>query len=97
MAELLPVGTRNQPGVGQANYTVHRVRHDGGSNTIEVDQSANQVYGFAVDGQAAPTTTLTDSTGDTTTFLKTVTISGGGSGLVDVTVWHPGPVASVKP
>lgn len=95
MAELAVLGQRFMSGLENNTYVLTRVRHDGGSNTVEIDQTASGVQVFAVDGQSAPTATL-EASGDSSTFLKTVTISGGGSGRVDLVTRHAGNVASVK-
>jgi len=95
MAELGILGQRHIEGVGRRQYVVSQVRHDGGLNTFEIDQTATQVQVFVVDGQAAPTVTI-EAAGDSVTFLKTVTISGGGSGLLDVWTYHGIAVGSSK-
>lgn len=96
MAELGIIGQKNMAGLGyDSNYQVTRVRHDGGVNTVEVDQSASSVVAFARDGQVVSTVSL-ESSGDSTTFLKTVTLTGGGSGLVDVVTLHGSAIASSK-
>jgi hypothetical protein len=79
------------------NYVITRVNHDGTTaGTFEIDQSASQVVVVPLAGQTAPTGTL-ESSGDSSTFLKTVTLNGSASGNVDVITLHAGAVSSVKP
>jgi hypothetical protein len=95
MAALAVLNQKIMPGLDNANYVVSRVRHDGtAAGTFEIDQSASAVYVNPLAGQTAPTGTL-ESSGDSTTFLKTVTLNGA-AGLCDVITYHQGRVASVK-
>jgi hypothetical protein len=82
-------------GLDNANYVITRVSHDGTvAGTFEIDQSASQVSVIPLAGQAAPTGSL-ETSGDSSTFLKTVTLNGA-AGLCDVLTYHQGAVASVK-
>ena len=74
-------------------FVFTRVSHDGGSNTVSVDQSADTVRVFPLDGQTTPTVTLGSSDSN---FLKDVTVSGGGSGTCLVVTWHKTAVAGSK-
>jgi hypothetical protein len=75
-------------------FVFTKVSHNGGSNTVSVDQSANTVVVVPLDGQTAPTVTLGSS--DSSTFQKDVTVSGGGSGACHVITWHKTAVGSSK-
>lgn len=94
MAALGIIGQRFVEGHGRRMYVVTSVRHDGGSNTVSVDQSASAVQVFALDGQTAPTVSLGSADSNN---QKDVTVSGGGSGVVDVWTYHGTNVASSKP
>jgi len=95
MAALAIRNQKIMPGLDNANYVCTRVNHDGTAiGTFEIDQSASQVLVVPLAGQAAPTGTL-EASGDTTTFLKTVNLSGV-AGLCDVLTYHQGAVASAK-
>jgi len=93
MASLGILGQKQVEGLGRRQYVITQVRHDGGSNTVSVDQSADIVRAVPTDGQTAPTVTLGSSDSD---FQKNVTVSGGGSGLVDVITYHQTAVAGSK-
>ena len=93
MAVLAILGQKQVEGLGRRQYVITQVRHDGGSNTVSVDQSADIVRAVPTDGQTTPTVTLGDADSD---FLKQVTVSGGGSGLVDVITYHKTAVGSSK-
>lgn len=93
MAALGILGQKHVEGLGKRMYVITQVRHDGGSNTVSVDQTADQVRAVAIDGQTAPTVTLGSSDSN---FQKDVTVSGGGSGIVDIITYHKTAVASSK-
>jgi len=75
-------------------FVFTKINHDGGSNTVSVDQSADTVRVFPLDGQTTPTVSL--GTADSN-FQKDVTVSGGGSGACYVVTWHKTAVGSSKP
>jgi hypothetical protein len=95
---MAALAIRNQKiasGLDNSNLVITRVSHDGTvAGTFSVDQSASQVAVIPLAGQAAPTGSLA-SAGDSTYFLKTVTLNGA-AGLCDVITYHQGAVASVK-
>ena len=94
MASLAVLGQKQIVGLGVRNYVITQVYHDGGSNTVTLDQTASVVRVFPLDGQTAPTVSL--GTADSSTFLQTVTLSGGTAGNVDLVTAHGAAVASVK-
>jgi hypothetical protein len=95
MAALSIQNQKTADGMGNSNLVISRVRHDGTTaGTFEIDQSASQVVVIPLDGQTAPTGSL-ESSGDSTTFLKTVTLNGA-AGLCDVITYHQGKVSSVQ-
>jgi hypothetical protein len=94
MAALAILAEKQIEASGKRQYVVHTVRHDGGSNTVSVDQSASAVAVFPLDGQSAPTATVGSADSNN---QKDVTLSGGGSGQVDVWTYHSTAVASSKP
>lgn len=75
-------------------FVYTKVSHDGGSNTVSVDQSADTVRVFPLDGQTAPTVSLGSADSN---FLKDVTLSGGGSGSCYVVTWHKTAIGGSKP
>lgn len=75
-------------------FVFTKVNHDGGSNTVSVDQSADTVRVFPLDGQTTPTVSLGSSDSN---FQKDVTVSGGGTGNCLVVTWHKTAVGSSKP
>lgn len=93
MAALAILGQKQIEGQGRRQYVFTNVQHDGGSNTVSVDQTAEQVRVVSLDGQTAPTVTLGSSDSD---FQKNVTVSGGGSGRVDIITYHSTAVGSSK-
>jgi hypothetical protein len=81
-------------GLGNSNFVITRVRHDGTAvGTFSVDQSATYVRVIPLEGQTAPTVTI-GSSGDSN-FLKEVNVNGL-AGLCDVLTYHQGNVASSK-
>jgi len=94
MAALAILGQKQIEGLSKRQYVVSNVLHDGLTNTVSVDQSAQSVTVTALDGQTAPTATL--GTASSTTFLKDVTLTGGGTGRVDVWTYHGIAVGSSK-
>lgn len=80
-----------------ANYVFHKVPYSGTATTFEVDQSAT--VATCVSPASGPTVSL-ESTGDSSTFEKTVTLAAGGAndgGNVIICTTHGKSVASVKP
>lgn len=75
-------------------FVFTKVSHNGGTNTVSVDQSAASVNVFPLDGQSAPTVTLESDGGSD--FMKDVTVTGGGTGSCYVVTWHKTAVASSK-
>lgn len=93
MAALAILGQKQVEGLGKRQYLITQVLHDGGSNTVSVDQSAFSVVVVPTSGQTAPTAVLGASDSD---FQKNVTLTVGGQGYVDVITYHQTAVASSK-
>lgn len=93
MAALAIIGQKVVDFYGQY-FVMTKVNHNGGSNTVSVDQSADTVRVFPLDGQTTPTVTLGSADSNN---QKDVTVSGGDSGACLVVTWHKTAVASAKP
>ena len=99
MAALAILGQKQIVGLGGRNYVITQVQHDGGTNTVSVDQTASQARAYPVNGQTSPTVTLGTATTDPTSAsyaMVDVTLTGGGSGVVDVVTAHGAAVGSSK-
>lgn len=94
MATLAVLGQKQTRTRYDRNYLMTEVRHDGGTNTVSVDQSATQVAVIPLEGQTAPTATLGSADSNN---QKDVTLTGGASGRVEVITLHGSAVASSKP
>lgn len=85
-------GQKNLYTFGSENYVLTTVEHSASNgSSFSIDQSANSIVAAKSKNGSDPTSTLgsADSNG-----LKTVTLSGGASGEVEVITRHLGSRAS---
>ena len=94
MAALAILGQKQVRTRYDRNYLMTEVRHDGGTNTVSVDQSATVVAVLPLEGQTAPTVSLGSADSNN---QKDITLTGGGSGRVELVTLNGIAVASSKP
>lgn len=89
------VGQKILDKVSDGTIVLTTVMHSGPTNSsFQIDQSASEILSVrSRNGGTNPTATL----GSASTGLKTITISGGRSGLCDVLTKHAGGLASFQP